>query len=189
MRHNSTVRKGRRNLLTPSMPMAPASLALKTLPVSTSSFALPIPISRGRVHDDMLSLTIPLRVNGKPHLASSETTRMSQQRVKVSPQPTACPLMAQTIGFVQLIAARLESPPPSRKVIRLVLRLMGFFVFGASAEPPPATPSSPLLESCAPAQNAPPSGLPVTTTARTAIISSTPKRQFDTVNRSSNEAL
>ncbi|KAK1856749.1 hypothetical protein CCHR01_00719 [Colletotrichum chrysophilum] len=60
------------------------------------------------LHD---SRTKPRRAKGKPTLAPSQATRMAAGRDMVRPTPTADPLKATIVGFLQFEMASASRPP------------------------------------------------------------------------------
>ena len=109
---------------------------------------------------------MPILLNTKPTRALSEAKRMSMAQVMVAPMPTAAPLMAPMMGFLQSNMAKVTLPPESRTPSTIsgsfCLSCMSFSVGCRCSFKPNTLPS--MLRSM-PAQNARPA--PVTTMART----------------------
>ncbi|CAB4751588.1 unannotated protein [freshwater metagenome] len=133
-------------------PPARASDAGKTRPVNTHSVACEIPTSRGKKYEEHASGTMPRFANTNPNLAVSLAKRKSIGRVMVTPTPTAGPLITPMTGFRLSKIRRETKPPPSRGTPCLVCTSL-----------PPFAKVSPPDDKSAPAQNARPAPVKITT--------------------------
>jgi hypothetical protein len=83
-------------------PSSSASSADKSSPESKSSIARERPMMRGKRYVPPMLPTTPRRTKYEPIFARSDAMRMSHRSAKSMPMPTAAPLIAAIVGFVQL---------------------------------------------------------------------------------------